>query len=239
MHWGGGVGYAWEFLVGVCHPVLHILTLFQTKKCHFPRPFSDQTSQIHTRFQTWPLAGNYVIITKIREQTKKFFKCILNSHSFILYLLLWNWNGKYKYVHTQPIVPSKTIPSSRPKWAKFIPAFGPKRPKNQTIPSGSAHTCMAYIRESLPLSVGQYKVGVMGSTYLPKKPNQLLCAFSLFTQDIKLLLHVVPSHFQISPLYHTRLKQLQVQWLCVQNCTAGENLHLSQCLWSLIDPATV
>ena len=90
-----------------------------------------------------------------------------------------------------------------------------------------------------PPSVGQYKVGVMGSTYLPKKPNQLLRAFSLFTQDIKLLLHVVPSHFQISPLYHTRLKQLQVQWLCVQNCTAGENLHLSQCLWSSIDPATV
>ena len=146
----GGGGYAWEFLVGVCHPVLHILTLFQTKKCHFPRPFSDQTSQIHTRFQTWPLAGNYVIITKIREQTKKFFKCISNSHSFILYLLIWNWNGKYKYVHTQPIVPSKTIPSSRPKWAKFIPAFGPKRPKNQMIPSGSAHTCVAYIRESLP-----------------------------------------------------------------------------------------
>ena len=34
-------GYSWEFLVRVCHPVLQILTLFQTKKCHFPQPFSD------------------------------------------------------------------------------------------------------------------------------------------------------------------------------------------------------
>ena len=31
-----------------------ILTLFQTKKCHFPHLFSDQTSKIHTPFQTWP-----------------------------------------------------------------------------------------------------------------------------------------------------------------------------------------
>ena len=57
---GGGVGgggeYSWEFLAGVC------LTLFQTKKCHFPHLFSDQTSKIHTRFQTLPLGRNYVII---------------------------------------------------------------------------------------------------------------------------------------------------------------------------------
>ena len=55
----GGEGYSWEFLVGVCRLVLQILTL--------PHPFSDQTS-----FQTWPLGRNYVIITKIRAQTKKF-----------------------------------------------------------------------------------------------------------------------------------------------------------------------
>ena len=59
----GGGGYSWEFLVGVCCPVLQILTWFQTKKCNFPHPFSDQTSIIHTRFQTWPLGRNYVIIT--------------------------------------------------------------------------------------------------------------------------------------------------------------------------------
>ena len=40
----GGRGYPWEFLVGVCRPVLQILTVFQTRKCNFPHPFSDHTS---------------------------------------------------------------------------------------------------------------------------------------------------------------------------------------------------
>ena len=50
-----GGGYSWEFLVGVCCPVPRILTLFQTKNCHFPHPFSDQISKIHTNFQTWSI----------------------------------------------------------------------------------------------------------------------------------------------------------------------------------------
>ena len=48
-------GYSGELLVGVCRPVLQILTRFQTKKCHFPHPFSDQISKIHTNFQTWSI----------------------------------------------------------------------------------------------------------------------------------------------------------------------------------------
>ena len=38
---GGGDGYFWEFLVWVCHPVIQIRTLLQTKECHFPHSFSD------------------------------------------------------------------------------------------------------------------------------------------------------------------------------------------------------
>ena len=40
-----GGGYTWEFLVGVCRPVLQILTLFQTENCHFLHPFSDLVSK--------------------------------------------------------------------------------------------------------------------------------------------------------------------------------------------------
>ena len=40
-------GVLGDFLIGVCRPVLQILTLLQTKKSHFPDPFSDQTSKIH------------------------------------------------------------------------------------------------------------------------------------------------------------------------------------------------
>ena len=49
----GGGGYNSEFLVGVCRPVRQILTQFQTKLFHFPHPFSDLGSKIHTRFQTF------------------------------------------------------------------------------------------------------------------------------------------------------------------------------------------
>ena len=52
---GGGGVYSWKFLVGVCHMVLKILTLFQTKKCHFPHPFSDLVSVGRNNY--------YVIIT--------------------------------------------------------------------------------------------------------------------------------------------------------------------------------
>ena len=35
--------YSWDFLVGVCCPVLQILTRYQTKKCNFPPPPLFQT----------------------------------------------------------------------------------------------------------------------------------------------------------------------------------------------------
>ena len=42
-----GGGYSLEFLVGVCRPHLQTQTKFQTKKRHFPHPFSDLASKIH------------------------------------------------------------------------------------------------------------------------------------------------------------------------------------------------
>ena len=38
-----------------------------------------------------------------------------------------------------PIVPSKTIPDSRSKWAKSIPVFRPKRRKNHTLLYGGTN----------------------------------------------------------------------------------------------------
>ena len=42
-----------KFFVWVCCLVLQTLTLFQTKKCILPHPFSDLASKIRTPFQTW------------------------------------------------------------------------------------------------------------------------------------------------------------------------------------------
>ena len=40
-----------------------------------------------------------------------------------------------------PVVPSKTIPDSRPNWAKCTPVFRPQRRK--TPPDGAAHAYIA------------------------------------------------------------------------------------------------
>ena len=59
-----------EFLVGVCRPVLQILTRFQTKKCNFPHPFSDQNSKVLTRFHTWPLSRNTLSLLRLERKQK-------------------------------------------------------------------------------------------------------------------------------------------------------------------------
>ena len=78
-------GYSWEFVVVVYRPVLQILTLFRTKKCNFPHPFSDQISRFHTCFQTWPLGRNYVTLIRLQRKQKKFFKSVSNSHISLSY----------------------------------------------------------------------------------------------------------------------------------------------------------
>ena len=94
-------GYSWEFLVGVCCPVLQILTLFQTKKCHFPHP--SQTRPLKS-ILVFLLAFRQKLchnVTQIRAQTNKVFKRISNSHFSISFLFIWN-PGNHKYVHTLP-----------------------------------------------------------------------------------------------------------------------------------------
>ena len=116
----------------MCRPVLQILTLFETKTCHTKtcHTFADLTSKTHTSFQTWRRTvtkcnihvyedRNYFIITGMTTPTKKYsLKSISNSHIMGLYVI--HLEPIDKYVHTcTTVAPSKTIPDSRPKWAKF------------------------------------------------------------------------------------------------------------------------
>ena len=64
------------------------------------------------------------------------------------FLVLTSLELKRQIRSYTPIAPLKAIPDSRPKWAKSIPVFRPKRPK--TLSLGAAHTYMAYIREYSP-----------------------------------------------------------------------------------------
>ena len=141
----GGKGYSWEFLMGMCRPVLQILTQFQTQKCNFPHPFSDQTSKIHTRFQTWPLGRNYVIIRL--ECKQKNSSNPFPIRIFLFLSLSFGIETINTFIHS--VVPSKTTPHSRPKWAKCIPVFTPKRHKNptrwgRTYLHKYIHTCLEF-----------------------------------------------------------------------------------------------
>ena len=129
--------------MGVCRPVLQ----FQTKKCNFPHPFSDQTSKIHARFQTWPLNRNYVIITYIRleRQQKNSYKSISNSHFFFFLTHLELKRQRRSY---NPVVSSKTIPIPDQNGQSVYPFSDQNGVK--ILPDGAAHTCKAYIRWSLP-----------------------------------------------------------------------------------------
>ena len=94
------------------------------------RPYFRPKNVIfHTRFQTWALGRNYAI-TCIRAQTKKFFKLISNSHIFLFLSYSFEMEAiDFSYI---PVVPSKTIPDSRLKWAKCIQVFRAKQRKNPT-----------------------------------------------------------------------------------------------------------
>ena len=112
---------------------------------HFPHPFSDQISKIHTHFRTWPnlacsrfsdswgdspVFSRFIFVFslsqfsgpnylralnrlglirqkfchhyQVRAETKKFSKCISNSHISISFLFIWNWNDKYIHSCTLP-----------------------------------------------------------------------------------------------------------------------------------------
>ena len=56
-------------------------------------------------------------------------------------LLIWNLNDKY--VHTQPVVPSKTT-RFQTKMGKVYTSF---HTKTKTLPDGAKHTYIAFIRE--------------------------------------------------------------------------------------------
>ena len=49
-------------LLGVLGGWVPLVLQILAKKCHFPNPFSDQTSKTHTRFQNGPLGRNCVYI---------------------------------------------------------------------------------------------------------------------------------------------------------------------------------
>ena len=122
-----------------CRSVLQILTLFQTKKCHFLHSFSDRASKIQTRFQTWP-PRNYIIITQLQEHQKKRFTKNLFRICILLFL---SYSFGIETISTY--MPSL---SSLENHTRSIPVFRPNRRKHPTLRGDTFlyDSYMAYIR---------------------------------------------------------------------------------------------
>ena len=104
--------------------------------------FRPKNVIFHTRFQTRPLKSmpvfrpglligtNYVIITWPLERKQKIIQIHFEFACFLF--LSYSFGNETLNTFTHSVVPSKTIPDSRPKMAKCIPMFRPKRRKNPT-----------------------------------------------------------------------------------------------------------
>ena len=123
--------YSWKCLLGVCRPVLRILTLFQTKKNVIFR----------TRFQIWPLKSIPVFrpggdhktqhkhwhetVTMSSSATKTFLKIHFEFAYYTFFLIqLEFWNDEH--IDTPPQFLRKLYPIPDQKWAKCILVFQTK-----------------------------------------------------------------------------------------------------------------
>ena len=84
-----------------------------------------------------------------RKQNQKILQIHLEFEHFFFVLTHRSFGIETILIRSYtPVVPSKTIPDSRPKWAKSIPVFGPKRRKTPT--RWGVHAYIAAIREYPP-----------------------------------------------------------------------------------------
>ena len=130
----------------MCRPVFQILTRFQTKNCNF-----------HARFQTRPLKSipfsdlafrqklcyHYLNYSANKKNSSNPFRTRI--FLFLSYLLGNETINTFIHSRSSP----KTIPDSRPKWAKCIRPVSVQNGA-KTLPDGAAHTYMAYLRECPP-----------------------------------------------------------------------------------------
>ena len=117
--------------MGVCHLVLQILTLFQTKTCHFSHSFSDQASKIHTYFRPG-LQEIMSSLLRLEHQMEDALKSTLKLYIALSFsVFIWNWNNKYTYIHSCSFLKIHT--QFQTKMGKMYTIFRPKRPKNPSL----------------------------------------------------------------------------------------------------------
>ena len=76
---------------------------------------------------------------------KDFLKSVRNLH--ISLLASYSFGIETIICSYSPVVSSKTISDPRPKWAKSIPFFRPKRRKNHISPLSGASSCPCWFED--------------------------------------------------------------------------------------------
>ena len=150
-------GYFWKFMVGVCRPVLQILTPISDQKMLFSTPvFRPSVYVIITRLERKPKnSSNAFRIRTFLLRSYSFGITTINSfiHSRSSLVNHTRFQTKIGKVYTQEGV---------------YPFSDPKSPKS--LPVGAANTCMAYTRE-YPSPPGVYRISLAYFGFRSKIPQ--------------------------------------------------------------------
>ena len=119
---------------------IQILTLFQTKKCHFSHPFSDL--EVVTKLNITCLHKTKIMssLLRVKPQQRDLLKSISNLHITLSFWFIWNWNDKH--IDKQPSFLCKPYSIPDQNGQNLYPFSDQNGAK--TLPFGAAHTFMAY-----------------------------------------------------------------------------------------------
>ena len=146
-----------------------------------------------------------MLFLTLERKQKKFFKFISNSHIFLFLSYSFEMETiNFSYI---PVVPSKTIPDSRLKWAKCIPVFRAKQRKNPTRWGG---TCLFGLYKGAPPPPGNRKNSRYSHCFC------LLGVQTKFIQQIKSIMQIIP--FRQTHTNRTE-RSKTIPWPAAHPCT--------------------
>ena len=124
--------------MGVCRPVLQIVTLFQTKTCHFPNPLSDRPLKSNPFSDLTYMGLNYVTIAN-RTPTTDLLKFSSNDLFWVFLFLSYS----FRVEKTNTLIRSRGSLENHTRFqtimVKIYTHFQrPKRLKNYTLWGGTS-----------------------------------------------------------------------------------------------------
>ena len=122
---------------------------FRPKKCNYPHPFSDQTSKIHTHFQTsisGPGLNAEIMLSLLRLGRKyKNYSNLFGIRIFLFLSYSFGIETIKMFIHSIPRKPNPLPEQHGQSVYPFSDQNGAK-----ALPDGAAHTYMAYVKEYPP-----------------------------------------------------------------------------------------